>query len=31
MTSMPGVAQRSRDDLRAAVVTVEPGLSDDDA
>ena len=27
----PGVAQGSRDDLRATVVTVEAGLRDDDA
>ena len=27
----PGVAQRAGDDLRAAVVTVEAGLGDDDA
>ena len=28
---VPGVAQRAGDDLRAAVVPVEPGLADDDA
>ena len=31
MTSMPGVAQRARDDLGAAVVAVEARLGDDDS